>query len=498
MERYPVLAGWGSTVRGASDAVPAAVAPPGHGARDTRPVLPRGSVILMGFALVMIAVHFGRPFDYVLTRRHIPAAICLISLLAGAFGGGLRVLRTRIGMAVISLLGWMVLVTPFSSWKGGSAQFVVRYSFIMLSFLLPVAAAPRNLRDLKKLFYVAALVPMAMLLLVGNPEAATSAGWQVEGTSGRMELEGGTFANSADLAMVSGFTIPFWLFLCSQLWIPLVRVPLAMGGVLFLMRAIFLSGTRAGLVAGIGLFLVYFALVKTPKRLFMLVCAGIALVVIPLVLPQHLKVRFGTLFGYFSGAALENPNGEAIQSAEERRGLLIDSLRYTIRRPLTGVGPGQFPDFRWQEGVAEGVRKSWLVAHNAYTQISSECGIPAMIAFVAVFWGVIKTARTVRLSTRSSTNPDARLAAAMSLCLLGSTIFYCICGLFMSLVQYVQPVLLGSLALALERTSRLALVQPAGAAQGARLGAEEDADTYRGAGSHARAPVAGQRRSLSS
>ncbi|MFB3778588.1 MAG: O-antigen ligase family protein [Bryobacteraceae bacterium] len=446
----------------------------------------------MAIAAVLVILHFGRPFDYILPGRHIPAAICLIALFAGVLGGGLRVLRTPIGMAFLVMMALMVLVTPFSTWKGGSARYVVRYSFYVFSFLLPVAAAPRSLKDLKLLFTCAVLAPLVMLILVGDPEgSAALSKWRGGETSGRMELEGGTFANAADVAMTSGFIIPFWLFGCFHLNIPLVRFPLALFGVAYLVRAILLSGTRAGLVAGVCMFLVYFGWAKAPTRLVLVLCACLAVLTVPPLLPQHLRTRFGTLFSYFSGEALENPHSEAGQSALERKSLLIDSLRYTLLRPLTGVGPGQFADHRWQEGREEGVRKSYLVTHNMYTQISSEAGIPAMIAFIAVFWGVIRTARTIRRASLLATSEEARLAGAMAGCLLASTVYYCVCGMFMSLVQYVHPVLLGSLAIALERTSRLAL---APAAREAEHGAGETAFSIAGTRARPWSPVLNRNR----
>ncbi len=52
--------------------------------------------------------------------------------------------------------------------------------------------------------------------------------------------------------------------------------------------------------------------------------------------------------------------------------------------PLFGVGPDQFAAAVSQEAAGDGQQVPWLGTHNTYTQVSSECGIPALIFYVAV------------------------------------------------------------------------------------------------------------------
>jgi O-antigen ligase len=66
----------------------------------------------------------------------------------------------------------------------------------------------------------------------------------------------------------------------------------------------------------------------------------------------------------------------AYDSAQQRRYLLIKSLKVTAEHPLFGVGPGNFT-------VVSG---NWLVTHNSYTQMSSEGGVLAFVLYIMIIW----------------------------------------------------------------------------------------------------------------
>ena len=74
---------------------------------------------------------------------------------------------------------------------------------------------------------------------------------------------------------------------------------------------------------------------------------------------------------------------ESSASSESRKYLLKQSIIYTFQHPIFGVGPGQFMNYESQRRKDEGLRGSWLETHNSYTQISSQCGIPALLFYMA-------------------------------------------------------------------------------------------------------------------
>ena len=57
-------------------------------------------------------------------------------------------------------------------------------------------------------------------------------------------------------------------------------------------------------------------------------------------------------------------------------------MRYSLQHPLFGVGLGQFPNFEGTESRSKGEFGNWHATHCAWTQVSSECGIPALLFFV--------------------------------------------------------------------------------------------------------------------
>jgi O-antigen ligase len=105
--------------------------------------------------------------------------------------------------------------------------------------------------------------------------------------------------------------------------------------------------------------------------------AGILVV----ALPRENIARLATLFG--GAPVMVGIEAEAGESMDARQHLFEESVKYTFQYPVFGVGPGQFPNFFGRTTKALGEHSSWNETHNTYTQISSECGIPALLFAVA-------------------------------------------------------------------------------------------------------------------
>ncbi len=419
-------------------------------------------MLVLFAALALLVSHLGRPFDFILTGLRIPAVLSAIGLVAGLLGGGLAALKSRVGLPLVGLMVWMVGVTPFSFWRGGSAEYVVRFAFMTVAFLLPLAAGPRSFRDIGRLMLVAAAAPTILLLLT-----ASSAGAPVPDLAGeqsnRLALAGGTFANSGDLALVAGFAIPFWLFTVVQFSWPIVRVPVGLLAVVYLIRAALLTGTRSVLLGAAGMLAAYFFALRGMRRLILTAAVGVGAVVAAWTLPGQIASRLVSLFDALYVSHAESLT-EADLSAVQRRELLWDSLRLTLTHPLTGVGPGQFTNVRWQEGVDEGQSKGWLITHNTYTQVSSENGIPALLLYLGFLWGIFRTLRVIGALNTPDSHPDWRTVRSMRNCLMAALAFYAVCAFFLSTLGYMQVVLVAGLALSLERVTRASVARAASSA----------------------------------
>jgi putative inorganic carbon (hco3(-)) transporter len=135
--------------------------------------------------------------------------------------------------------------------------------------------------------------------------------------------------------------------------------------------------------------------------------------------------------------ATNNQITEASGSAQQRKELLLESLRVTAQHPLLGVGPGDF----------EFVSRAWRVTHNSYTQISAEGGIPAFLLYVLILWRGIANLRDV--SKYRKTGKRIRL---FSMALGASLAGYLIGSFFASVAYQLYPYCLISYTSALRLT----------------------------------------------
>jgi hypothetical protein len=120
--------------------------------------------------------------------------------------------------------------------------------------------------------------------------------------------------------------------------------------------------------------------------------------------------------------------------------------------PMLGVGFGVYAEAAAGISDKAGERKRWQVSHNAFTQVSSETGVPAMILFIGTLfytWRTISRAR--RLASSIPEMADlALMASCMSLVLLiymvncffaniaQELFYYMICGFAMACGAIVE------------------------------------------------------------
>jgi O-antigen ligase len=90
----------------------------------------------------------------------------------------------------------------------------------------------------------------------------------------------------------------------------------------------------------------------------------------------------------------------------------------------------------------------WLGTHNSYTQISSECGIPALIFYAAVIVFCLRS--NFRLYLRTRDRPAHRELAALSRCLLAGTCVYAVSAFFFHMAYSADLPLLAGFTVALQ------------------------------------------------
>jgi O-antigen ligase len=163
----------------------------------------------------------------------------------------------------------------------------------------------------------------------------------------------------------------------------------------------------------------------------------LALATIPF-LPGEASTRLASIF---------SPNratSEAAESQMQRTALLMESLKFTMQHPLLGVGPGTFEEYQADEASKLGERGMWHETHNSYTQVSSECGIPAIVfylAAIAMTFGVFRRGR-------KSANADIRSVSTLLALMLVS---FCTCMFFLSQAYGFGFPVMGGIAVSIDR-----------------------------------------------
>jgi O-antigen ligase len=201
--------------------------------------------------------------------------------------------------------------------------------------------------------------------------------------------------------------------------------------------AIFRTGSRAGLLmlAAIMLIIFFRASMANKMKLF---TAGTALGLLGISMASHeARQRYLTIFN--PSAAETGDAQSAIESREARKLHLKQSIRLTLKKPIFGVGPGNFPSASADDAEELGVDAAWRNTHNAYTQVSSEAGVPGLMLFLAIIaYCVTTTSRIYRMAKKRS---DMQEILHIAFCLRLMMIIYIINGCFDSnAYQYHLPV----------------------------------------------------------
>ena len=323
------------------------------------------------FGIAMVFIRFSVLLEviYVITQTStyllyfvVPPA-ALGAVLTGGLG---RLFRHRAAYLWIGFFAWMILATPFSVWPGGSAQRVLSYGRVDLVIILVTGGLAVNWKEIRVLLYTIAAAAVVNL---------GSARFLADNPAGRIGLKwGGLIANSNDLAAHLLLVLPFLLYVTMDrkrnAFVRLASIGMFGYGVWVILG----TGSRGGLLATGVAYLFAFARISMRLRLI----ATFAAVVIALgamaTMPKTTLDRLAALWG--------EEHLEAQDSYMARSYLFTQSVRFTLQNPVFGVGPDQFTTYESRWSNQQGQRGSWHATHCAYTQVSSECGIPALLFFL--------------------------------------------------------------------------------------------------------------------
>jgi O-antigen ligase len=333
----------------------------------------------------------------------------------------------------------MALTIPWSVWKMGSLQLFITYVRVDLIMLFIIGGLVCTWGQFNLVMYAfagGAVVDLLAARLILNEQAF----------GGRLGLEFGSLANPDDLAGHLLLTLPFLMWVAHSTKSVVVRL-LGLAGVAVGISVILRTASRGALI-GLVIASLFFLLRGTARQRIALLAGATVLIPVLLVTVPRESLRRITSFSNDQASGTE-----AAGSTEGRKYLLRKSLEYTLHNPIFGVGAGQFA---WAEGTTSRVggttHGAWKPTHNSYTQVSSECGIPALILFLC---GIVSTFRllssTWRQARRRSDCED--IATASFYAMLAMTAF-CTAIFFLNFAYFFYLPAMAGLAIALDRTAQ--------------------------------------------
>lgn len=400
------------------------------------------------FTMLLIFTHFGRPFEKFLIGFRIPAVICAICIVVALATGSLKVLVSRGGFVLAMLLAWMLVCAPFSSWRGGSVQYVLVYMEFWLVLFLLVAAVPKSPGKIIAIFATVACACCFQLLISSIGGSG--------GSDERFSMNG-TFGNSDDVALLAGYAIPFVVAVASSIRLPVFRYGLLTAGVGYLLLVTGRTATRAAIPALVLMVIVYFMRGRGTQKGMILSFSVVALICAAFVLPKTTLDRFATLGNSFGLSDVEKQAqmgglSEADASLLERKELVQDAIKMALDHPVFGVGPGEFTDYRTKEmKKADGTSKPYLPSHNTFLQVASEAGFIGIGLYVSFLVSIYLTILRIRKLNQENVYPDRDAISRIALCLEAALAYFVVCAAFMTCDRHPHQFILAGGAIALER-----------------------------------------------
>ena len=349
-------------------------------------------------------VYFARPQDWIPGLGAVPLAKIAGTLIFVGLVFSFRDIRWHmpqemIFLALLTTQLW--LTVPFSTvWRFGAYSMMLSVSRI-LPLVFVIYATVRSMKRFRWILSVQA----ASVAVVASASVVSSR------VPGRLQgVLSGMYGNSNDLALIIDLTLPICLALAitsRSIWIKLAW-PAAM---LTMIYAVSLTASRGGAIALVVAALVCLWQIGVKERRFYLfLLVPIPLIAILLLSGNSLRERFDQIN---LDPGIGNQTTDASASAQQRKELLLQSLRITAQHPLFGVGPGNFP-------IVSGV---WRVTHNSYTQVSAEGGIPAFVLYVLFLWRGTANLREIRRNRKTEKRIwvfSVTLEASLAAYLVGS------------------------------------------------------------------------------
>jgi O-antigen ligase len=385
--------------------------------------------------LLFSCVYFARPSDW-LPLGSFPiaklAGLIPVVLLAGAVFAGHRIRMNRELWLLVALFVQLVLCIPFSTWRGGSLDTVLfGFSKAVLLAVILVQVLDTTERIRRMIFVNTAAVAIVAAVSIYR---GVSFDGRITGALN------GIFGNPNDLAACIVVVLPFALFFMLLARNPIKKL-LWLGVIILMVWAVVATYSRGGFISMVAAILAiawYFGYKDGRKKLLgvlvLLVCLSPAL----LFSGGSYSMRVRSIFNF----SLDQTG-----SADARQELLTTSLQITAKHPLFGIGPGQFAVFSG----------NWHAAHNSFTEMGAEAGIPAFVLFLLLQVHTFKRLRKSILPAAQRFRELRLLRLAALSSLIAFAVSACFASFEYELYPYILVAYCSAIAGLAEKTRRVDL-----------------------------------------
>lgn len=346
-------------------------------------------------------------------------------LIVVGSGRMVEMLRSSLYRTYILLTLWFGVCVPFSVWPGGAAATITGFWLVTFLAMFLAGGLIWNVDQCRKLVNVigySATILSVIALYFNKLD-----------DEGRLMLPNTHYGNSNELALIGLVSLPFLTFMTMRVGNGLRRILGAVGFAPILLM-IAKTGSRAAMIgSGVALIAVFFN-VRAAQKAKLLVFSVVAVAALLVVLPSSITGRFFTVFSDSEAASASVDRTAAIESAQARRMLLLDSITLSFTHPIFGVGPGNFAVAQDTLARARGEEiGNWHLTHNTYTQFSSESGFPGLLLFLtALVFSFRSISRTMKMPFPPD-NLEAQDLKGVALALRISMIGFLSCAFFDSL-----------------------------------------------------------------
>jgi O-antigen ligase len=363
------------------------------------------------------------------------------TFLGVALTGGIqRTLRGRPAVFWTIFAVWLIAGVPFSSWRGGSVAALMPYLRTDFPMLFVIAGLALTWRECQSM--MRAIASGAVVIMVAAKLFQEESGRFGE----RLALNFGIISDSNDYACHLVLVLPFLIWVGLAAKSKALRLA-AWGGAGYGVLLILRTASRGALVA-LAAGAMFWLLRGTMRQRIGLLAAGpIAAVTLIAFVPRSSLIRIVSFSAGNMGASQE-----ALESSTMRRYLLEQSVRYTLQHPIFGVGMDQFSSFEGGHNQIMGAHGYWHETHNTYTQVSSECGMPALALYLA---GILSTFLLVnRVYRQARERPECEDIRTAAFCIMLAMTTYCTAITFLNFAYFFYLPVMSSLAIAVSRAAQ--------------------------------------------